>query len=94
MRQAHESENFGWETKDQLVSTIVRPRGPGGEELRLIDSELVEQGRGEETNLVRALRTGIRSFGRMPLRPRRPSRYATDQEIDQIIAWLNAGMPE
>ena len=94
MRQAHESEDFGWRTKEQLINSAVWPRGPGGDKYQLIDLELVEQGRGDETNLVKSLRGTLASVQRMPLRPRRQSRYATDQEMVMIVEWLNAGMPE
>ncbi len=95
MRQAHASENFGWATKEQLLNSDVWPDGPGGELIRLIAPELVEQGRGAETNLVKSLRdpTGVGFKGRMPLRPP-PGRFATEQEIKEIIAWLDAGMPD
>jgi hypothetical protein len=95
MRQRHNAPNFGWNTLDQLKGVIVYPDGPGGTAYPLIDMALVSAKRGEDTNLVKALRdpTGVDFYGRMPYAPP-PGRYATDDEIKTIVDWLNAGMPE
>ena len=45
---------------------------------------------GKETNLVRSLARGVRGTGRMPLR----GPFLTQQELDEIIAWIDNGMPE
>lgn len=45
---------------------------------------------GRETNLVRSLARGVRGTGRMPLR----GPFLPDAEIDEIVAWIDTGMPE
>ena len=95
LKTVHSEPHFGWDTLAQLKSLVIRPDGPDGPAYPLIDLELVQQKRGEETNLVRALSdpTGVDSYGQMPYRPP-PGRYATPEEIQTIITWLNSGMPE
>ena len=91
----HSDPHFGWDTLAQLKGVVVHPDGPDGPAYPLIDMELVRQKRGDETNLVKALSdpTGVDSYGQMPYRPP-PGRYATSEEIQKIIGWLNSGMPE
>jgi hypothetical protein len=95
MRDKHHEPNFGWDTLDQLKRVVVRPDGPLGKSYCLIDPALVAQKKGEETNLVKALRDrqGVDGYGKMPYSPP-PGRYASPEEIQAIIEWLNAGMPE
>ncbi len=95
MRAAHSSPGFGWDTLEQLKAVVVRPDGEFGKAYQLIDMDLVRQGRGAETNLVQALAnpSGVDSYGRMPYNAP-ASQYATPAEIQQIIDWLNAGLPE
>ena len=92
MKAVHSAPNFGWDTLDQLKSVVVRPDGDEGPAYPLIDMALVRQGRGADTNLVKALanRTGVDSYGRMPY----GGPYVTPDEIQRIIDWLNAGLPE
>jgi hypothetical protein len=95
LKDIHNEPNFGWGTLDQLKSVVIHPDGQFGDAYPLIDMALVEAGRGDETNLVIALRDpgGVNSYGRMPYEPP-PGRYASPAEISTIVAWLNAGMPE
>ena len=95
LRDIHNEPKFGWDTIDQLKSLVIRPDGEFGDAYPLIDLQLVQQGRGSETNLVIALRdaTGVNSYGRMPFSPP-PGRYASAEEIEKIVDWLNAGLPE
>lgn len=79
---------FGWKTKQQLQAVVVRPGG--SDELRLIDPELACQGRGRETNLIQALEHGVGGFSRMP----KDGPYATPEQIDTIVAWIDGGMPD
>jgi hypothetical protein len=95
MKAAHSAPNFGWDSLEQLKSIVVRPNGQFGQAYPLIDMDLVKKGLGAQTNLVQALAnpTGVDSFGRMPYGGP-ADRYATPAEIQQIIDWLNAGLPE
>lgn len=79
---------FGWKTKKQLQEAVVRPGG--SREFRLIDPELARQRRGAETNLVISLVRGVGGFSRMP----KDGPYASQAQIDAIIAWINGGMPD
>ena len=45
---------------------------------------------GRETALVRSLARSILTFGRMPLR----GPFLPQEELDEIAAWIDAGMPE
>ena len=45
---------------------------------------------GEETNLVTALRRGFGSIPRMPMN----GPFLTEEEIRQIVDWIDSGMPE
>jgi hypothetical protein len=93
LRDIHGAPNFGWATLEQLKSVVVRPDGPSGSEFPLIDMDLVQQEKGEQTNLVLALDGGIFPYGQMPRVP--PAmRRATAEEIRKITDWLNAQMPE
>ena len=95
MKAAHNSPGFGWDTLEQLKAVVVRPEGEFGKAYPLIDPELVRQRRGQDTNLVRALAKpgGVDSYGRMPYNAP-AGQYATPAEIQRIIDWLNAGLPE
>ena len=95
MQSVHNAPTFGWDTVEQLKGVVIRPDGQFGKAYPLIDMDLVRQGRGAETNLVQALANpgGVDSYGRMPYGGP-PDRYATPAEIQQIVDWLNAGLPE
>jgi len=95
MKAAHHEPKFRWTTLEELKGIVVRPRGDQGREYPLIEQQLVDEKRGADTNLVRALRdpNGVSPWGQMPRRPP-PGRLATPEEIALIVDWLNAGMPE
>jgi hypothetical protein len=95
MRDVHGEPNFGWNTVAQLRSVTIRPTGPSGKAYPLIDMNLVNAKQAANTNLVRALRdpNGVDFNGKMPFQAP-PGRHATPTEIQLIIDWLNAGMPE
>ena len=91
LKQKH-GPTFGWDTKADLAaaSAVI-----GGQPYRLIDPDLVTQKRGAETNLVKALRDpdGVDNNGQMP----NGGPYLTDTHptyIDEIIQWINDGMPD
>ncbi len=45
---------------------------------------------GKDTNLVRSLYRGVRGTGRMPLR----GPFLSQEELNEIIFWIDSGMPE
>ena len=45
---------------------------------------------GRETALVRSLVIGVATTGRMPIR----GPFCTREEVDEIVAWIDNGMPE
>ncbi len=45
---------------------------------------------GRETQFVRSLARSVGTWGRMPLR----GPFLSDAEIDEIVSWIDAGMPE
>jgi len=45
---------------------------------------------GRETQFVRALARAVGSWGRMPLR----GPFLSVEEIDEIVSWIDGGMPE
>ena len=65
----------------------MRLNGPGGPAYPLIDLSLVQQCKGEQTNLVLALTAGISPYGQMPKSPPAP-RHATADEVRKIVEWL------
>lgn len=95
IRDVHNDPNFGWDTIEQLKNTVVKPMGDFGDAYPLIDMSLIEKGQGDKTNLIIALAnaTGVDFNGQMPRNPP-ASRYATAAEIQTIVDWLNAGLPE
>ena len=53
--------------------------------------QLIEPGKpGRETNLVNFLRTGVGTIPRMP----RGGPFLSQDEIQEIEQWIDAGMPE
>src|SRR2546423_12844781 len=75
--------NFGWDNKAQLAAAVAFHK-------RLIDPMLVGNGRAEETNLVKALRTGVSGMPRMP----DDGPYLADEKIAVVVDWINGGMPD
>jgi hypothetical protein len=45
---------------------------------------------GKDTYLVRSLMRGVGGFGKMPLQ----GPFLSGSEIDEIVAWIDAGMPK
>lgn len=76
-------EDLRWETKEQLAES-----SPYG--LKLIETEKVGNDMGRETNLIKILTRNIGGFRRMPSR----GPYLSKEEIDEIITWIDSGMPE
>jgi len=82
MRGAHEG-HVGWETKEELASSEAY-------EKRLIEPDKVGNGRAQETNLVRILRDHIGGYRRMPS----GGPYLSQEAINEIVEWIDAGMPD
>lgn len=79
---AHSTANFLWQTADELRSAIAF-----GMPLIQEDVVGVHTKKGDQANLVIALKTGIEGFPHMP--PGGP--YRTDEEIQVIIDWIDGG---
>jgi hypothetical protein len=70
---------YAWETPQQLAVAV------------LSGYRAIEPGvPGRETYLVRSLARGVGGFGKMPLQ----GPFLPASEIDEIVAWIDAGMPE
>jgi hypothetical protein len=70
---------YAWETPQQLATAV------------LSGYRAIEPGvPGRETYLVRSLARGVGGFGKMPLQ----GPFLSAAEIDEIVAWIDAGMPE
>jgi hypothetical protein len=82
-------DDFGWTDKARLASAIARPFG-SDPAYRLIDPAYVGNGRAKETNLYKALTTGVGGYERMPF----GGPYATDDEIALIVQWIDDGIPD
>lgn len=78
-------QSFGWETKDQLANASALGH-------RLIDPAKVGNGRAAQTNLVIALRDedGVDGNGRMP----DGGPFLSDSDINDIVRWIDAGIPD
>jgi hypothetical protein len=74
-----------WETKEKLAAA----KAVG---LQLIDPNLAGKGKAKETNLYIALSTGWPDDGipRMP----RDGPYIADADLNKIVEWIDAGMPD
>ena len=71
--------DYYWDTAQELKDSV------------LSGHRAIEPGvPGRETALVRSLARAIASFGRMPLR----GPFITQEEVDEIAAWIDSGMPE
>ncbi len=78
LKEIHGS-SFVWDTPQQLANCVTYKR------------TLIEPGvPGRETSLVVFLSTGVGSVGRMPLF----GPFLKDSEIDEVVRWIDAGMPE
>ena len=82
LKVSHDGQ-LNWETKEALAKC-----SPFG--LTLIESDKIGNGKGRETNLVKILMRHIGGFRRMPSR----GPYLPNEEIDEIVEWIDAGMPD
>ena len=71
--------DYYWDTPQKLANN--KPYG----------RQLIEPGKpGDETNLVIFLRRGTGTLPRMP----RGGPFLSEEEIQEIVTWIDAGMPE
>jgi hypothetical protein len=82
IRVSHEGK-LEWETKEQLAESNPF-------DLQLIEPDKVGTGRARETNMVKILTRNIGGFRRMPSR----GPYLTNEEIEEIVSWIDEGMPD
>ena len=71
--------DYYWETPQHLANDVAMGR-------RFIESGVA----GEETQLVRALRRGLGTIPRMPM----GGPFVTEDEVQEIVSWIDGGMPE
>ncbi|HYH64285.1 MAG TPA: hypothetical protein VD866_06265 [Urbifossiella sp.] len=85
---------FQWRTRQELLDAVVDLQD-GGPTFCLIDPGLVGNGRGAETNLVKALRDsdGVAGKGQMPFGGNGDGQHATGLQIQTIIGWIDANCP-
>jgi hypothetical protein len=70
---------YWWETPQALAASVLN------------GFQSIEPGiPGKDTHFVKSLARGIGSFGKMPLR----GPFLTREDVDQVAAWIDAGMPE
>lgn len=70
---------YYWDTPQQLATTVLSG-------FRAIEPGVP----GKDTHLVRSLARGVGGFGKMPLQ----GPFLSSAELDEIAAWIDAGMPE
>jgi hypothetical protein len=76
--------SFSWATKVALLAAV-------GHGKRLIQPEVIGNGKGNQANLIVDLRTGINGpASRMPHR----GPFIPDAQIQEIEDWVNAGCPD
>ena len=73
--------SFKWDTKADLLAAV-------GHGKRLIQPEVIGNGKGNQANLVIDLRTGL------PLRMPKGGPFLSDALIQKIEDWINAGCPD
>lgn len=69
---------YNWDTPEQLATAVLSG-------YRAIEPGVPAR----ETHLVRSLARGVGGFGKMPLN----GPFISSAEIDEIVAWIDAGMP-
>ena len=75
---------FSWATKPALLAAVGHGR-------RLVQPEVIGNGKGSESNLIIDLRTGVAGPAtRMP----HGGPYIPDAQIQEIEDWINAGCPD
>jgi len=92
--QTKHGPTFKWHTRDELLSVVV-DLNDGGQTFPLIDSSLIGNGKGNQTNLIIALtdENGVAGHGQMPFGGNGDGQIATFLQIETIIRWIDAGCP-
>ncbi|MFL6374450.1 MAG: hypothetical protein ACJ73D_07285 [Pyrinomonadaceae bacterium] len=75
--------SFSWATKPVLLAAE-------GHGKRLIQPEVIGNGKASAANLVIDLRKGFPATGRMPL----GGPFIADADVQRIEDWINAGCPD
>ena len=70
---------YYWDTPQQLAEAVLSGH-------RAIEPGVPAR----DTHLVRSLARGVGGFGKMPLN----GPFLSRSEVDEIVAWIDAGMPE
>jgi len=70
---------YHWETAQELAESVLSG-------VRAIQPGLPAR----QTQFIRALARAVGTSGRMPLR----GPFLSTEEIDEIVSWIDAGMPE
>jgi hypothetical protein len=70
---------YSWDTPQQLAAAVLSG-------YRAIEPGVPAR----ETHLVRSLVRGVGGFGKMPMH----GPFLSSAEIEEIVAWIDAGMPE
>jgi hypothetical protein len=86
LTQRHASPTFGFATREQLLNAVAFGT------YRLIDPEMIGNGRGAETNIVIALSNpdGVEGLGQMPYE----GPFLEQAKIDIIKTWIDEGANE
>ncbi len=75
--------SFGWSSRTELLAASAFTR-------RLIPPEEIGNNNGNQTNLAVASRSGVATFTRMPS----ADPFLSEEEIQEIAAWIDAGCPD
>ena len=75
---------FSWETKAKLLDAV-------GHGKRLIQGDMIGNGKGNQTNLIIDLRTGLSGpASRMP----QGGPFIPEDQVKEIEDWINDGCPD
>jgi DNA gyrase/topoisomerase IV subunit A len=82
LKASHQAE-LKWGAREELMKSAPY-------DLTLVEEDKVGNDRAEETNLIKILRRNIGGYRRMPSR----GPYIPDDQIEEIVEWINAGAPD
>lgn len=90
---------FGWSSRKELLESFVQldpsECRPEVDCFQLVQPDMIGNGRGDQTNLVKAIRDsdGVAGWGQMPKNRNSDNQFATPLQIATIVAWIDAGCP-